>query len=65
MVLPRQFVFQNQVANLFDLVGLCLAAQRLDVDDFGNPRLGVNEVVTLGTHFETQGFQQVPQIGKP
>jgi hypothetical protein len=46
MMSPRQFVFQNQIANLFDLIRFSLAAQGLNIDDFGNTGLG--EKVTIG-----------------
>jgi hypothetical protein len=52
MELPRQFVFQDQIANLFDLIGFSLAAQGLNIDDCSVNFLG--QPVRLGIEVRTQ-----------
>jgi hypothetical protein len=65
MSVDVQLVFEDQVADLFHLVGFGFAAQWLDINDFRHC-FHVKDRVTAfaGTACESGTFQDVTKIGK-
>ncbi len=60
--LAAQFILQNQLANLADLIRLGQPAPRLHVDDFLNAVLREDVMAALHSLAKSESSQQVTEI---